>query len=76
MLEYVRLLIKLDVSSISPAQPLDAGPGCLVQAWLAVQLVGRPDSPTQELADRLRLIGRLKGYSEARLYCEVILLPF
>lgn len=71
MLENIRMLLKLDVSTISKGLPPDNGPGTAVQPCLAVILVGRPDSSTQELADKLRLIGRLKGFNEARLYSDV-----
>ncbi|XP_031353097.1 mediator of RNA polymerase II transcription subunit 24 [Photinus pyralis] len=72
ILESVRLLKKLDVASLPLPPKSDNGPGCLVQAWMAIQLVQQPGSPTQVLVRQLRLIQRLKGYTDARLYSELM----
>ncbi|KAF5304438.1 hypothetical protein FQR65_LT07968 [Abscondita terminalis] len=72
VLESVRLLKKLDVSTLPLPPKSDKGPGCLVQAWMAIELVRQPGNPTQTLVDQLYLIQRLKGCTDERLYSELM----
>ncbi|KAF5303943.1 hypothetical protein FQA39_LY01728 [Lamprigera yunnana] len=72
ILESVRILKKLDVATLPLPPKTDKGPGCLVQAWTAIELVRQPGNPTQVLVDQLYLIQRLKGYSDERLYSELM----
>lgn len=57
---------------LTPPLPEDKGPGCLIQSWLSIQLVGNPGSATPELADRLCLFQHLKRYTQNRLFAEVM----
>lgn len=72
VLKLVHILQKLDVHMLEPVVLKDSGPGCLVQAWLALQLIEHPGSMTSELADRLRLFQHLKKMSDCRLYSEIM----
>lgn len=72
VLESVRILKKLDVTTLSLPTRTDKGPDCLMQAWMAVELIRQPGSPTQILVEQLNLLQKLKGYSDARLYSELM----
>lgn len=50
----------------------DPGPGCLIQAWLAVRLIDNPGCGSVELGQRLRLLQTLSGISDARLAGEIM----
>ncbi|KAJ8948784.1 hypothetical protein NQ318_022915 [Aromia moschata] len=47
-------------------------PGSLIQCWLAVKLTGNPGSSTAVLAEQLQVLQRLKGFSDSRLYAELM----
>lgn len=72
VLNVVHVVQKLDLHMLTPPLPEDTGPGCLIQSWLAIQLVGNPGSSTNELADRLCLFQHLKRYNQSRLFAEIM----
>lgn len=72
LLDSIRILLKMDLEVLNPAQTKDPGPGCLIQAWFSIQMISTPGTSTQNLVQRLKLIQRLKGYTDARLYSEIM----
>ncbi|CAH1408167.1 unnamed protein product [Nezara viridula] len=61
-------LTNLNEREIDNTEPLTY----CIQALLAIQVMLNPSVDTNELANQLRLLQRLKGYKIARLCCEII----
>lgn len=62
----------LDLDTLALPLKADTWPGTLIQYWLAVKLIGDPGCPTSVLTEQLLLFQQLKGYSNARLYAELL----
>ncbi|KAI4471323.1 mediator of rna polymerase ii transcription subunit 24 [Holotrichia oblita] len=72
LLDSIHILLKMDPEILSQQQNKDSGPGCLIQAWLSIQMISSPGASTHNLVQRLKLIQRLKHYTDARLYSELM----
>lgn len=72
ILKVVHTVQKLDVHMLAPPLPEDKGPGCLIQCWLTIQLIGNPGCSTAELAEHLGLFQQLKRYNLSRLFAEIM----
>lgn len=72
ILESLRFLKSLDVSTLPLPIKADTWPGTLVQYWLAIKLIASPSSPTSVLTEELQLLQTLKGYTSTRLYTELM----
>lgn len=68
----IQLLKKLDIATLKLSSRTDGGPNCLLQAWISVELIIEPGRPTKSLAEQLYLLQRLKGYSNVRLFSELM----
>ncbi|XP_060520189.1 mediator of RNA polymerase II transcription subunit 24 [Cylas formicarius] len=69
---YVAKLENIDVNSLCLPVTSEKWPGSLIQCWLEVKLIGDPGALTSVLAEQLQTFQRLKGFSDARLYAELI----
>lgn len=72
ILTSIQLLKKLDIGTLVLSVKSDRGPNCLLQAWISVELILQPGRPTRALAEQLYLLQRLKGYSDVRLFSELM----
>nr|CAH7752585.1 unnamed protein product [Callosobruchus chinensis] len=71
-LQYVGKLENIDVQMLRLPIKTETWPGSLIQCWLEVTLIGNPGCPTNVLAEQLQIFKTLKGYSNARLYAELM----
>ncbi|XP_023022207.1 mediator complex subunit 24 [Leptinotarsa decemlineata] len=69
---YVRKLGNIDVGMLQLPVNREKWPGSLIQCWLEVKLTGNPGSTTTELCQQLQIFQKLKDYSNARLYAELM----
>ncbi|KAJ8919728.1 hypothetical protein NQ315_006256 [Exocentrus adspersus] len=72
LLKYVRKLGNIDINMLCLPVDSEKWPGSLIQPWLEVTLVGNPGGSTAVLAKQLQIFQRLKGFSDARLYAELM----
>ncbi|XP_050518616.1 mediator of RNA polymerase II transcription subunit 24 isoform X1 [Diabrotica virgifera virgifera] len=72
ILPFVRKLSNMDVNILQLPIKSENWPGSLIQCWLQVKLTGNPGTPTSALAQQLRIFKKLKGFSHARLYAELM----
>ncbi|XP_034934467.1 mediator of RNA polymerase II transcription subunit 24 isoform X2 [Chelonus insularis] len=72
--ESLKKLSNLDIETVSPNLsniPMESITYCL-QPLFAVQVLLNPSTETTVFVNQLLMIKRLKGYTNARLYCEII----
>lgn len=72
LLRYVRKLHSIAIVMPHLPENNEEWPGCLIQCWLGVKLVGNPGILTSELAQQLQVLQRLKRFSNSRLYAELM----
>ncbi|XP_018572126.1 mediator of RNA polymerase II transcription subunit 24 [Anoplophora glabripennis] len=70
--KYVRKLGSIGINMLCLPVNSEKWPGSLIQCWLEVKLIGNPGSSTSVLAEQLQVFQRLKGFSDARLYAELM----
>ncbi|XP_030750121.1 mediator of RNA polymerase II transcription subunit 24 isoform X2 [Sitophilus oryzae] len=70
--KYVAKLEHIDINVLCLPVKSETWPGSLVQCWLEVKLIGDPGASTNSLAEQLQIFQRLKGFSDARLFAELI----
>lgn len=71
-IKYVRKLENIDISMLCLPTINEDWPGSLIQYWLIVKLTGNPCATTSALVQQLKIFQNLKGYSNTRLYAELI----
>ncbi|XP_056632124.1 mediator of RNA polymerase II transcription subunit 24 isoform X1 [Diorhabda sublineata] len=72
ILPYIRKLANIDVTILHLPIKTETWPGSLIQCWLEVKLTGNPGTSTAILAQQLKIFKKLKGFSNARLYAELM----
>lgn len=70
--KYVTKLENIDIHMLCLPVNSEKWPGSLIQCWLEVKLIGNPGADTACLADQLQIFQRIKGFSDSRLYAELI----
>lgn len=65
-------MANIDVNVLTLPVSSEKWPGCLIQCWLEVKLLGNPGTSTTALAEQLQVFQRLKGFSDARLFAELM----
>ena len=72
--ESLKKLSNLEIETIAPKSansPMESITYCL-QPLFAVQVQLNPSTETAVFVNQLLMIQRLKGYTNARLYCEIM----
>ncbi|KAK0084500.1 hypothetical protein PV325_006922 [Microctonus aethiopoides] len=72
--ESLRKLCNLEIETVAPHSiivPMESVTYCL-QPLFAVQVLLNPSTETAVFVNQLLMIQRLKGYTNARLYCEIM----
>lgn len=72
LVSYVQKLGSIGINMLCLPVNSEKWPGSLIQCWLEVKLIGNPGSSTSALAKQLQIFKRLKGFSDARLYAELM----
>ncbi|ERL93304.1 hypothetical protein D910_10598 [Dendroctonus ponderosae] len=70
--KYVAKLEHIDIHMLCLPVNSEKWPGSLVQCWLEVNLMKKPDMDASSLADQLQIFQRLKGFSDSRLFAELL----
>ncbi|XP_066251018.1 mediator of RNA polymerase II transcription subunit 24 [Euwallacea similis] len=71
-IHHIVKLENIDVHMLSLSVHSERLPGFLIQSWLQVQLVGHPGADTSAIIYKLHILQRLKGFSDSRLFAELI----
>ncbi|CAH1108215.1 unnamed protein product [Psylliodes chrysocephalus] len=71
-IQTIRKLSNIDVSVLQLPVKCDNWPGSLIQCWLEVKLTGNPGTSTTILSQQLQIFKKLKGFTNARLYAELM----
>lgn len=69
---FLKILGTLNIDLIFPDQSKPEPTTYCIQSLLAVEVYCHPCSDTKNIVSQFLMIKRLKGYSTARLYCELI----
>ncbi|XP_050315120.1 mediator of RNA polymerase II transcription subunit 24 [Anthonomus grandis grandis] len=72
LVKYVTILESIDIHMLCLPVKSEKWPGSLIQCWLEVKLTGDPGADTSTLADQLQIFQKLKGFSDSRLFAELI----
>ncbi|XP_049886112.1 mediator of RNA polymerase II transcription subunit 24 [Pectinophora gossypiella] len=70
--ETLQKICNMDVDKIAPLNNKPESVTHLLQAQIAINVLADPSAELQQLSSQLLMVQRIKGYSLARLYCELI----
>ncbi|XP_072933480.1 mediator of RNA polymerase II transcription subunit 24 [Epargyreus clarus] len=70
--ETLQKLCNMDIDKVAPLNTRPEPVTHILQALVAINVVGNPNAEMQQLANQLVMIQRIKGYPLSRLYCELI----
>ncbi|XP_028177541.1 mediator of RNA polymerase II transcription subunit 24 [Ostrinia nubilalis] len=70
--ETLQKICNMDIDKIAPLNNKPENVAHCLQALVAINVLANPSADLQQLSSQLMMVQRIKGYSLARLYCELI----